>query len=172
MIKKAFIEEVKRPSDDGVIIYTDGACKFNPGPGGYGVLLVSKHKTKKISEGFRLTTNNRMELLACIIGLESIKKECIINIYSDSAYVVNSINKGWAKKWKANNWKRNKKDYADNIDLWDRFLNIYDKHKVIMNWVKGHANNPGNEICDELARNAAIGKDLQIDTNYEKKTGK
>lgn len=161
--------EVEKPSDNSIIIYTDGACKNNPGPGGYGVLLLSKNKKKEISGGYRLTTNNRMELLACIIGLEVIKKDSVVNIYSDSAYVVNSINKGWAKKWKANGWKRNKNDFADNIDLWERFLNIYDKHKVKMNWVKGHANNPGNEKCDELASNAAVSSDLQIDIAYEKK---
>ena len=173
MIKRThLVSEVEKPTDDSVIIYTDGACKNNPGAGGYGVLLVSKHKTKKLSEGYRLTTNNRMELLACIIGLESIKTNCLINIYSDSAYVVNSINKGWAKKWKANNWKRNKKDYADNIDLWEKFLKIYEKHKVVMNWVKGHANNPGNEICDELADRAATGKDLKIDQYYEENVNK
>ncbi len=161
--------EVEKPSDNSIIIYTDGACKNNPGPGGYGILLLSKSKKKEISGGYRLTTNNRMELLACIIGLEAIIKESVVNIYSDSAYVVNSINKGWAKKWKANGWKRNKNDFADNIDLWERFLNIYDKHKVKMNWVKGHANNPGNEKCDELASNAAVSTDLQIDSAYEKK---
>jgi len=168
--KKAEINtSLIKPVGDKIIIYTDGACKNNPGSGGYGILLLSQDKKKELSGGFRLTTNNRMELLACIIGLESLKKTSVVDIYSDSAYVVNSINKGWARKWKANGWKRNKKDFADNIDLWERFLNVFDKHNVTMNWVKGHANNPGNERCDELASNAASGTDLDIDTYYENK---
>jgi len=161
--------DIKKPTDNKVIIYTDGSCKKNPGPGGYGVLLLSKDKIKEISEGFRLTTNNRMELLACIVGLENLKKKSEVELYSDSSYVVNSINKGWAKRWKSNGWKQSKTKYAENIDLWEKLLKLIEKHSVNFNWVKGHANNPGNERCDKLASEAAIGKNLKIDSYYENK---
>jgi len=144
-------------------IYTDGAAKGNPGPGGYGVVLEYAGQTKELSEGFRLTTNNRMELLAVIIGLEHIKnsKNQII-VYSDSKYVVDSINKKWVFNWELNNYKKKK-----NPDLWRRFLIVYRKHNTIFKWVKGHAGHIQNERCDSLAVNAATSSKLNIDEGYE-----
>ena len=144
-------------------IYTDGAAKGNPGPGGYGVVLEYASQTKELSEGFRLTTNNRMELLAVIIGLEHIKnsKNQII-VYSDSKYVVDSINKKWVFNWELNNYKKKK-----NPDLWKRFLIVYRKYNIIFKWVKGHAGHIQNERCDSLAVNAATNSKLNIDEGYE-----
>ncbi|MCL2592881.1 MAG: ribonuclease HI [Defluviitaleaceae bacterium] len=151
-----------------VDIYTDGACSGNPGPGGYGIVLLYNGQRKESSEGFRKTTNNRMEMLAAIKALEALKEKCNVNLYSDSKYVVDAINKGWAVNWKKNNWMRNKKDKALNPDLWERLLNQINNHNVTFIWVKGHANNVENERCDELARNAITAGDLKIDENYEK----
>jgi len=137
-----------------VIIYTDGACSGNPGPGGYGVVLLHKGHRKELSGGEAQTTNNRMETLAAIIGLEALKEPCQVDIYSDSKYVVDAIQKGWARRWQANNWKRNKKDPALNPDLWQRLLDLLDTHDVNFHWVKGHAGNTENERCDVLARTA------------------
>lgn len=148
-------------------IYTDGACSGNPGPGGYGVVMLYNGNKKELSEGFKLTTNNRMEVLAVIRGLESLKEPCEIVLYSDSKYVVDAIEKGWAKKWKANKWMRNKTDKASNIDLWERLLELLDIHKVKFVWVKGHADNPGNERCDELGRAAIVSGDLKQDYGYK-----
>ncbi len=149
-----------------ITIYTDGGCLGNPGPGGYGsVLLYEKHR-REISGGFRLTTNNRMEILACIAALEALKYECEVTIYSDSKYVVESIEKGWAKRWKSNGWKRNKKDKAENPDLWERLLGLCEKHRVKFEWVKGHAGTPENERCDQLAKDAAMRSGLPEDKNY------
>lgn len=146
-----------------VIIYTDGAATGNPGPGGYGVVLLSSHHRKELSDGFRLTTNNRMELLAVIIGLEAIKKPGIeITIYSDSKYVVDSVEKGWVFGWEKKSFAKKK-----NPDLWKRFLTIYRQHKVKFIWIKGHANNPENERCDQLAVAAAASKNLAVDSYYE-----
>ncbi len=151
-----------------VIIYTDGACSGNPGPGGYGVVLMYGAAKKELSEGYRLTTNNRMEVLAVIKGLEALKEPCRVALYSDSRYVVDAIEKGWVVKWKQNGWMRNKKDRAVNVDLWERLLVLLAKHQVKFIWVKGHADNPGNERCDELARMAiAAGNPLE-DENYGK----
>ena len=144
-------------------IYTDGAAKGNPGPGGYGVVLEYGGHTKELSEGFRLTTNNRMELLAVIIGLENIKnsKHQII-IYSDSKYVVDAINKKWLFTWELNNYKKKK-----NPDLWRRFLIAYRKHNITFKWVKGHSGHIQNERCDNLAVDAANNTNLKIDEGYE-----
>lgn len=148
-------------------IYTDGACSGNPGPGGYGVVLKYNNNIKKLSEGFKLTTNNRMEILAVIIGLESLKEKCNIKLFSDSKYVIDAINKGWAIKWKSNNWKRNKKDMAQNIDLWDRLLNLIESQNIEFIWVKGHAGHYYNEICDKLAVDAYCNGVLIEDTGYK-----
>lgn len=146
-----------------VTIYTDGAAKGNPGNGGYGaVLMYGKHK-KEISEGFRNTTNNRMELLSVIVALETLTRPVNVTIYSDSKYVVDSIEKGWLFGWEKKGFKGKK-----NIDLWKRFLKIYRKHKVKFVWVKGHAGNPMNERCDQLAVAAAESKNLKIDEGYER----
>lgn len=149
-------------------IYTDGAAKGNPGPGGYGVILDYKGKTKELSEGFRLTTNNRMELLAVIVGLEAIKKEgWKVEIISDSKYVVDAVSKGWLGKWVTKGFKGKK-----NSDLWERFLQVYQKHNVKFKWIKGHAGHPQNERCDQLAVLAAEGKNLKIDRTFEQEKNK
>ncbi|MEW5953125.1 MAG: ribonuclease HI [Bacillota bacterium] len=146
-----------------VTIYTDGACSGNPGPGGYGVVLLYRGHRKEFSAGFRDTTNNRMEILAAIIGLESLKEKCKVTLYTDSQYVVNSIEKGWAKKWRANGWMRNKKEPALNADLWARMLKICEVHAVKFVWIRGHAGNPENERCDQLAVDAAKQPNLPPD---------
>ncbi len=147
-----------------VVIYTDGASRGNPGPGGYGVVLLSeKGHYKEISEGFRKTTNNRMELLSVIVGLESIKKEGTeVTIFSDSKYVVDAVEKGWVFGWEKKGFSKKK-----NPDLWKRFLRVYRKHKVKLDWVKGHAGNKYNEKCDELAVKAALQSNLPPDRGYE-----
>ena len=137
-----------------VTIYTDGACSGNPGPGGYGVILMSGKYKKEISGGEQETTNNRMELMAVIVGLQALKRPCSVTLYSDSQYVVNMVRQGWLERWKQNGWMRNKKEPAKNVDLLeelDRQLHI---HQVEMIWVKGHAENPYNNRCDELAVSA------------------
>jgi ribonuclease HI len=151
-----------------VVIYTDGACLGNPGPGGYGVVLLHGKERKEFSRGFRLTTNNRMEMLACIVGLQALKSACAVTLYSDSQYVINSMTKGWALRWRKNRWKRNGVD-VPNSDLWEKMLDLCDNHKVTFNWVRGHAGNKENERCDQLAREAALGVDMAIDSVYEAK---
>ncbi len=146
-----------------VEIFTDGACSGNPGPGGYGVLLKFNGQTKQISQGFKKTTNNRMELRAVIEGLKALTEKCDVTIYSDSKYIVDAIKKGWARRWKANNWYRNKKEKALNIDLWQILIDLIDQHSVKFIWVKGHAGHPENEICDKLAVKATAGKNLVDD---------
>ena len=134
-----------------VDIFTDGACSGNPGSGGWGAILRYNTVEKEISGGESNTTNNRMEITAVIEALAMLKEPCEVTLYSDSQYVCNALEKGWAKKWKANNWMRNKKDPALNPDLWERLLQLYDTHKVKIVWVKGHAGHPENERCDRLA---------------------
>lgn len=151
-----------------VTIYTDGACSGNPGAGGYGVVLMYGAAKKELSEGYEKTTNNRMELLAVIRGLEALKEPCRVNLYSDSKYVVDAIEKGWVVKWKQNGWMRNKKERASNVDLWEQLLVMLANHQVKFIWVKGHADNPWNERCDELARMAIQKGDLKEDENYGK----
>lgn len=150
-----------------VDIYTDGACSGNPGSGGYGVVLLYNGARKELSCGYSLTTNNRMELLAVIRGLESLKEKCNVNLYSDSKYVVDAVSKGWARKWKANGWKKSDKSKALNTDLWERLLELLDYHDVKFIWVKGHADNIENERCDSLAREAICGGNLLLDSNYK-----
>jgi ribonuclease HI len=150
-----------------MVIYTDGSSLGNPGPGGYGVVIPSPAKDREISGGFRNTTNNRMELLACIVGLEQLESPSVVAIYSDSRYVVDGIKKGWAKKWRRNEWRKSNGDKALNIDLWERLLLLCERHDVTFVWVKGHAGNPGNERCDQLATQAAAGPNLPSDRGYE-----
>ena len=146
-----------------IIIYTDGSAKGNPGKGGYGVVMLSGKYRKEISAGFMLTTNNRMELLAVIVGLENIKKENSgVIVYSDSKYVVNAVEKGWLFNWQNKGFKGKK-----NPDLWKRFLSVYKKHSVKFVWVKGHNNNLENERCDTLAVDAAESSNLSSDVWYE-----
>ncbi len=152
---------------DKVIIYTDGGCINNPGPGGYGAVLMYKKHRKELSGGFRLTTNNRMELMGCIVALKALKYKCHVIINSDSKYVVDGITKGWARKWKAKGWMRNKSEPAENVDLWEQLLSLCNIHQVTFTWVKGHAGNPENERCDQLASQVSSQKDMPPDTAYE-----
>jgi len=151
-----------------VTIYTDGACSGNPGPGGYGVVLIYGPHRKELSAGYQLTTNNRMELMAAIMGLEALKFPCAVNLYTDSRYLVDAMCKGWAKKWQQNGWKRNPKESAKNPDLWERLLAVSEQHQVQFLWVKGHAGDEENECCDRLAVNASQQPDLLLDLGYEK----
>jgi len=146
-----------------LFLYTDGACSGNPGPGGYGVILKYGEQFKELSGGFAHTTNNRMELLAVIKGLESLKEPCDVMVVSDSRYIVDAMEKGWARKWRANGWKRNRKEAALNPDLWARMLDLCDTHAVRFQWVNGHAGHPENERCDQLAVAAAAMPDLPED---------
>ncbi len=150
-----------------VEIYTDGACSGNPGKGGYGVVLIYNEHRKELSGGYRLTTNNRMEMMAAIIGLETLTVECDVTLYTDSRYLVDAITKGWAKKWQANDWKRNSKEMAKNPDLWQRLLDLCEHHQVEFIWVKGHAGHAENEYCDRLAVTASQQEELSIDEVYE-----
>ncbi|HNW98331.1 MAG TPA: ribonuclease HI [Bacteroidales bacterium] len=146
-----------------ITIYTDGSARGNPGPGGYGVVLISGKYRKELSQGYRLTTNNRMELLSVIVALEALKFEnSQVTIYSDSKYVVEAVEKGWLHEWVRINFKKKK-----NKDLWLRFLEVYKKHKVNFVWIKGHANNPQNEICDKLAVATSQMPNLLVDEGYE-----
>ena len=145
-------------------MYTDGASRGNPGPGGYGVILMSGKLKKELSQGYRLTTNNRMELMGVIAGLEALKKSGLnITIYTDSQYIVKALNEGWLNKWMATNFSKGKK----NKDLWVRFYNLYKQHQIKFVWVKGHAENMYNNRCDELATSAADSNNLLIDEGYE-----
>jgi len=149
-------------------VYTDGSALGNPGPGGYGIVLMGGGKYKEVKEGFRFTTNNRMELMSVIVALEMLKKPGMnVTIYSDSKYVVDSVIKKWVFGWVKKGFKGKK-----NVDLWKRFLVIYPKHTVNFVWVKGHAGNKYNEICDQLAVAAANAKDHKVDTGYEETNGK
>lgn len=136
---------------DEVMIYTDGACSGNPGPGGWGTILFARGVKKELSGGERSTTNNRMELTAVIRGLQALKRPCRVTVVTDSKYVADAITLGWAKKWKAQGWMRNKKEKALNSDLWEELLNLLSIHEVTFSWVKGHAGHPENERCDEMA---------------------
>ncbi len=149
-------------SREEITIYTDGACSGNPGPGGYGVVLISGPHRKELSEGYRLTTNNRMELLAAIRGLEALKRDGLtVRLYTDSQYLVNAVNNGWLFTWESKRFAKKK-----NQDLWVRFLEVYRRHRVTLVWVKGHNNNPENERCDALAVAASKGPGLLEDEGY------
>ncbi|MGC1244290.1 MAG: ribonuclease HI [Chryseosolibacter sp.] len=144
-------------------IYTDGAAQGNPGPGGYGVILKYNEHVKELSQGFRLTTNNRMELLAVIMGLGAIKKEGIpVSIYSDSEYVVKAVEQGWLWNWQKKNFAGKK-----NADLWKRYIPLHKKYKPKFHWVRGHAGHAENERCDYLAVAAASSRNLLVDEEYE-----
>lgn len=134
-----------------VTIYTDGACSGNPGPGGYGVVLIYNGVEKELSGGEQATTNNRMELTAAIAGMEALKESCKIDLYSDSKYLVDGVTKGWAAGWRKRGWIKSDKKPALNPDLWEQVLDLLDRHEVTLHWVKGHADNPYNNRCDKLA---------------------
>jgi len=147
-----------------IVIYTDGSSRGNPGPGGYGAILMYGDKRKELSAGYRRTTNNRMELMGVIAALEALKKKGLsITIYTDSQYIVKAINEGWLNKWLATNFAKGKK----NKDLWVKFYNLYKEHQIKFVWVKGHADNAFNNRCDVLATTAADGGNLLVDEGYE-----
>jgi ribonuclease HI len=149
-----------------IVVYTDGGCVGNPGPGGYGAVIFDGERRSELAQGFRLTTNNRMELMACIAALGTLKATADVVLHSDSRYVVNGISKGWARKWRANGWMRTKSEAAQNCDLWSRLLDLCGEHRVRFVWVHGHAGNRENERCDQLATGAAQGPELKVDNAY------
>ncbi len=150
-----------------VTIYTDGACSGNPGRGGYGVILMAGDRRKELSQGYRLTTNNRMELMAAIAGLRELKFSSAVTIYTDSRYVLDGIERGWAKNWRANGWRRKTGEPALNADLWAQLLDLCDAHQVQFAWVRGHTDDVNNEYCDRLAVAATRGNTFIIDQGYE-----
>jgi len=149
-----------------VILYTDGACRTNPGPGGYAALLRCGGHHKKLTGGFRLTTNNRMELMAAIAGLRALKKRCAVTVHSDSRYLVDGIMKGWARSWRARGWHGQGGKTA-NADLWAILLDLCEQHETSFVWVRGHAGDPDNITCDQLAVAAAGAGELAVDEAYE-----
>jgi len=151
---------------DNVIMFTDGGCLGNPGKGGYGTILVFENDCVELSAGYRHTTNNRMELVSCIVGLEALDREYAVTVYSDSKYLVDSVSRGWATNWKENGWRRSNRSRAENIDLWDHLLSLIQKHRIKFVWVKGHNGHPENERCDQLATAAAHGSNLLEDVGY------
>jgi ribonuclease HI len=146
-----------------ITIYTDGACSGNPGPGGYGVLLIYNGVEKELSGGYAHTTNNRMELLGVIRGLEALKEPCRVSLYTDSRYIVDAMTKGWVQRWERNGWMRTKTDPALNRDLWEQVLDLCDTHQVGFHWTRGHDGDPRNERCDALAVAASRGAGLEPD---------
>lgn len=160
--------ESTMPRAGEVFIYSDGGCSGNPGPGGYGVVQIYGDEKKELSGGFRLTTNNRMELMGVIVALRNLEYRNIpVTIITDSSYVVNGITKGWAKSWRKNNWVKSDKKPAVNPDLWSELLDLLEPLKVSFVWVKGHAGHSYNERCDELAVAAAKGRNLPVDEGYK-----
>lgn len=153
-------------NDHIVYAFSDGSAIGNPGPGGYGVVLKYGNNQKELSQGFVHTTNNRMELLAAIVALDTLKQSQRVVLTTDSQYVINGIEKGWAAKWRANKWMRNKRDPALNPDMWERLLKACDRHEVSFKWIRGHTGHPENERCDELANSAARGTDQIIDEGF------
>jgi ribonuclease HI len=150
-----------------VTIYTDGACIGNPGPGGYGIVLLSGAHRKEIAGGFRKTTNNRMEMMAAIVALQSLRQRCAVTVFTDSRYVASPMQTGRARGWRTNNWKRTRHETAKNVDLWGMLLDECDKHEVAFEWVRGHAGNTENERCDVLSVEAANRPDLPADKAFE-----
>ena len=157
--------------ENTAVVFTDGACLGNPGPGGYGVVFPkSGGEAVELSDGFRLTTNNRMELLACIEGLKLFGPGSAVKLFTDSRYVVDGITKGWAKNWRKKNWMRTPTEPAKNADLWEKLLVLCEERRVGFHWVKGHAGNELNERCDKIAREAAEGERLKPDEAFENKS--
>ena len=154
-----------------VVMYTDGSSIGNPGPGGYGVVIQQGARRKELSGGFRRTTNNRMELMAVIVGLQALKAPSEVSVMTDSKYVSDAVNLGWARRWRANNWKKNKREKALNPDLWEKLLELCERHQVSFTWVRGHAGHKENERCDRLAVQAANQSGLPLDIPYEQDSG-
>ncbi len=150
-----------------ITIFTDGACLGNPGPGGYGAVLLYGDHRKELSGGFRLTTNNRMEIMAAIAALSALRTPCQVDLYSDSQYLVNAMMKSWVRRWRAQGWMRNKNEKAKNPDLWEKLLQLCDRHQVRFHWLRGHNGHSENERCDELANQAALALNLPPDEGYE-----
>ena len=151
---------------DTIIIYTDGACTGNPGAGGYGAVIIDGDRREELSGGYKLTTNNRMEMMGAIAALKSLEPNSKVQLHSDSRYIVDAVTKGWAKKWQANRWRRNRKEMAKNPDLWQELLDLCQIHDVEFKWVRGHAGIPENERCDRLAVAAAHQSNLASDEGY------
>lgn len=149
-----------------VTIYSDGACLGNPGRGGYGTVLLAGEHRKELSAGFRRTTNNRMELLGAIVGLEALKQPCEITLWSDSQYVIHALSKGWLAGWQQRGWRTSSKEPVKNQDLWQRLLKAIDGHTIEWRWVRGHTGDIENERCDQLAVAAANGSDLAEDDGF------
>ncbi|MCF7809111.1 MAG: ribonuclease HI [Candidatus Marinimicrobia bacterium] len=156
--------------DKRIIIHTDGGASPNPGKGGYGIVLAHGQHRKELSAGYKLTTNNRMEMMAVIVALRSLKQPSEVTLFTDSKYVVDSISKGWAKKWRSMGWRRSDGQLAENIDLWEQLLLLLDDHAVEFKWVKGHAGNKENERCDQLVEKARKSAKLLVDEGYKGKT--
>jgi ribonuclease HI len=169
LIAMSFNKSSMPGSKPHVVIYTDGGCRPNPGPGGYGVVLVHPRKRAELSGGFRQTTNNRMEIFAAIAGLEMLKKPCRITLYSDSQYLVKAMTQGWVATWKRKGWWRTRTERPENVDLWQRLEPLCRVHEVEFRWVRGHAGNSGNERCDQLAMAALRQPNLPVDEGYERK---
>lgn len=150
-----------------VTVFTDGACIGNPGPGGYGIVILRGGERRELSGGFRHTTNNRMEILGAVVALEVLEARERVLLHSDSRYVVDAVEKGWARKWRANRWMRNAKEPAVNPDLWERMLAALERHDVRFQWVRGHAGNRENERCDVLATSAARRGGWPADPGYD-----
>ncbi len=158
-------EETKAPQQN-VIIFTDGACLGNPGPGGYGAVLLCGDERREFSGGRKLTTNNRMELLACIVALEELAEPSVVSITTDSRYVHDAIEKRWLASWQKKGWVNSERKPVKNQDLWLRLLPLLSRHKVKFSWVRGHTGHPENERCDVLARQAANSRGLEADAGY------
>jgi ribonuclease HI len=158
------------PEQPLVTLYADGACLGNPGAGGYGLILARGRQRKEMSGGFRLTTNNRMELMAAVVGLAALNTPCKVRLVSDSKYLVDTMQTGLAAQWKAKGWKRGKSGKVENVDLWERLLDLCAIHAVTFEWVAGHSGHPENERCDYLSYTAARRRDLPPDLPYENGT--
>jgi ribonuclease HI len=158
--------EIPAPGLKEITVYTDGACTGNPGPGGYGIVLMHGAKRREISGGFRRTTNNRMELMAVIVALDTLRYRCRVTINTDSSYVSNGIMLGWARRWRSKGWRKSDGKPVINIDLWTRLLDLLEQHEASFVWLRGHAGHAENERCDTLAVEAAKGSDLPVDSGY------
>lgn len=148
-------------------IFTDGSSLGNPGPGGYAAIVCYKGIKKELSQGYRRTTNNRMEMMGAIASLSALKERCSVTIYTDSQYLADGISKGWAIKWRQRGWIKSNKERALNVDLWSKLLDLLEYHQVEFKWLRGHAGHPENERCDKLAKEAATAPNLLIDKDYE-----